>query len=216
LLLPRAEVGPALEMPASFGSKTARAAPRMSNSITEFDADGELAGVMERNIRALVERRHREDDQKPAQERIADAITQFTGSMRFVYIHLVLYGAWIIANLPGVPLPKFDPTFVVLAMFASVEAIFLSTFVLISQNRMAKLADKRADLDLQVSLLAEHEITRAITLLRDIAQKMELEGSKNPELSELARDVAPEKVLDKIEQFDRQTKHARSANKPPK
>jgi uncharacterized membrane protein len=188
----------------------------MSNSITEFNADSELAGVMERNIHALIERRRRENDQKPIQERIADAITKFAGSMWFVYIHLVLYGAWIIANLPGVPGPKFDPTYVVLAMFASVEAIFLSTFVLISQNRMAKLADKRADLDLQVSLLAEHEITRAITLLRDIAQKMELDASKNPELSELTRDVAPEKVLDKIEQFDQQTKHRRPVNNRPK
>ena len=70
-----------------------------------------------------------------------------------------LFGFWIVANLDWVPgVPAWDPSFVVLAMAASVEAIFLSTFVLISQNRMA--ADKRADLDLQVSLLAEHEVTR--------------------------------------------------------
>ena len=60
-------------------------------------------------------------------------------------------------------------------MFASVEAIFLSTFVLISQNRMAALADQRADLDLQISLLAEHEISRVIALATSIADRMGIE-----------------------------------------
>jgi uncharacterized membrane protein len=171
----------------------------MNNHSIESNPQSQLAGVMERNIQALIARRRQEEQRKPFQDRIADAITAFTGSMPFVYIHLIVFGLWIIANLPGVPFPKFDPTYVILAMFASVEAIFLSTFVLISQNRMAALADKRADLDLQVSLLAEHEISRAITLLRDIAARMDLKSSQNPELADLSRDVAPEQVLDKME-----------------
>ena len=122
--------------------------------------------MLERNIRALQLRREREEREATVEERVAEAITRFTGSMRFVYLHLVFYGFWIVANLGWRPrLPKFDPSFVVLAMVASVEAIFLSTFVLISQNRMAAAADKRADLDLQVSLLSEHEITRLVTLV---------------------------------------------------
>jgi uncharacterized membrane protein len=124
--------------------------------------------------------------------------------MRFVYIHLVLFGSWIIINLGWIPgVPKFDPSFVVLAMVASVEAIFLSTFVLISQNRMAALADRRADLDLQISLLAEHEITRLITLVTAIAERLELEVAQNPELAELSQDVAPEKVMEKMEAHER-------------
>ncbi len=83
-------------------------------------------------------------------------------------------------------------------MFASVEAIFLSTFVLISQNRMQERADRRADLDLQVSLLGEHEITRLISLVKHIAEKLDVEASRNPELRELEQDVAPEKVLDAL------------------
>ena len=75
-------------------------------------------------------------------------------------------------NLPGVPLPHFDPTCVVLAMVASVEAIFLSTFILITQNRIATQAQKRADLDLQISLLAEHEITRLLTLTVAMAERL--------------------------------------------
>lgn len=119
--------------------------------------------------------------------------------MSFVYLHLVLFGGWIIFNLPWVPVPKFDPSFVILAMFASVEAIFLSTFILITQNRMAETADKRADLDLQISLLAEHEVTKLLSLVSAIAEKMGIEEADNPELAELEQDVAPEKVLDEIE-----------------
>ena len=159
----------------------------------------ELAGVVERNIRALLARRQMEDRQKGVGERIADGVTRFTGSMRFVYIHLVLFGAWIVINLGWTPLRPFDPSFVVLAMVASVEAIFLSTFVLISQNRMQTLADKRADLDLQVSLLAEHEITQLVSLVTEMARRMGIEQAHDPELQELAQDVAPEKVLDEME-----------------
>jgi uncharacterized membrane protein len=105
----------------------------------------------------------------------------------------------VIWNLGLLGLPPFDESFVVLAMFASVEAIFLSTFVLISQNRMNIETDKRAELDLQSSLLAEHEITRLVILVTAIAKKLDIENATDPELGELAEDVQPEKVLDTIE-----------------
>ena len=163
-----------------------------------------LARVVERNIEALLLRRRDEEHGRSREERIADAVTRFTGSLRFVYIHLVLFGLWILINIGGLPgVPQFDPSFVVLAMVASVEAIFLSTFVLISQNRMAALADKRADLDLQISLLAEHEITRLISLVTAIAERLELDAAQNPELAELSQDVAPEKVIEKMEAHQR-------------
>jgi uncharacterized membrane protein len=159
-----------------------------------------MARVVERNVRALLARRAQDDQAKSRSERIADGVTRFAGSMTFVYIHLVMYGAWILVNLGAIPgFPRFDPTFVILAMEASVEAIFLSTFVLISQNRMSALADKRADLDLQVSLLSEHEITRMLSLVQQIAGRMGIQEAGDPELDELVRDVHPEKVLDKIE-----------------
>jgi uncharacterized membrane protein len=120
--------------------------------------------------------------------------------MRFVYLHLALFGFWIVANLGWLPgVPRWDPSFVVLAMIASVEAIFLSTFVLISQNRMSAAADKRADLDLQISLLAEHEVTKLVTLVSGIADKMGVRAVAGAELGEITQDVAPEAVLDEIE-----------------
>ncbi|UFS71622.1 DUF1003 domain-containing protein [Geomonas sp. RF6] len=158
-----------------------------------------MGAVVDRNIAALITRRQSEDARKTVEDRIADGITRFTGSMLFVYLHLMIFGSWIAINLGWIPrIPRFDPSFVVLAMAASVEAIFLSTFVLISQNRMQSASDRRADLDLHVSLLAEHEVTRLISLVTEIAEKMGIEEAKNPELQELAKDVAPERVLDKM------------------
>ncbi len=168
--------------------------------------DQSFAEVLERNIRALIERRHEEEQRQALEERIAAAITRFTGSMLFVYIHVVTFGLWIAINLGWTPLPRFDPTFVILAMAASVEAIFLSTFVLITQNRMAAVADKRAQLDLQISLLAEHEVTRIITLVAAIARKLNVEESKSPEIQELEKDVQPVRVLEKMEETERQVR----------
>jgi uncharacterized membrane protein len=159
-----------------------------------------LNRALERNIRALKAREKAEERRATFDERLAAAITAFAGSMRFVYLHLLIFGSWIVANLGWIPgLPPWDPTFVVLGMIASVEAIFLSTFVLISQNRMAAAADKRADLDLQVSLLAEHEVTRLVTLVSGIADRLGVETEADAEVEEIARDVAPEAVLDELE-----------------
>ena len=159
-----------------------------------------LSPVLERNIRALQLRRQREEKEATIEERVAEAITRFTGSMRFVYLHLAVFGFWIAANLDWVPgIAAWDPSFVVLAMVASVEAIFLSTFVLISQNRMAAAADKRADLDLQISLLAEHEVTRLVRLVSGIADRMGVKTEADADLKEITLDVAPEAVLDELE-----------------
>ncbi len=156
--------------------------------------------MLERNIHALNKRRKHEEARATAQEKLAQTITRFTGSMLFVYIHLAIFGFWIIANLGWVPgVPKWDESFVVLAMWASVEAIFLSTFVLISQNRMAAAADKRADLDLHVSLLTEHELTKLVELVTALAERAGVRANADPEIEEVKKDVAPEAVLDEIE-----------------
>ena len=160
-----------------------------------------LNSSLRRNIESLRARRVEEEARAPFEERVARAITKFTGSMLFVYVHALIYGAWIIANIGLIPaLPRWDPTFVVLAMVASVEAIFLSTFILITQNRMAAKADRRAELDLQVSLLAEHEITKLVQLVAEIAQRMGIPEAGRGEVEELKRTVAPEAVLDAIEE----------------
>jgi uncharacterized membrane protein len=170
-----------------------------------------LSNVLKGNIQALEDRRRQEAAVATREERIAEVITRFTGSMLFVYLHLALYGAWILINLGIVPgLFRFDPSFVVLAMVASVEAIFLSTFVLISQNRMAAAADKRADLDLHINLLAEHELTKLAGLVAAIAERIGIKADADAEIEEIKKDVAPEAVLDEIE-----TRQASESVRPP-
>ena len=160
----------------------------------------DLNTTLTRNIEALQERRKAESASASVQDKIADAITRFTGSLKFVFLHLAIFGFWIVANLGWVPgVPQWDESFVVLAMIASVEAIFLSTFVLISQNRMAALAEKRVELDLQISLLAEHEITKVVAMVAAIADHLGVLHEPAGEIEELKRNVAPEAVLDAID-----------------
>lgn len=158
-----------------------------------------LNDALSRNIAALEQRRAQEEAGASRQDRLAQRITRFTGSMRFVYLHLAIYGAWIVVNIGLVPMVRpFDPSFVILASEASVEAIFLSTFVLISQNRMALAADKRADLDLHINLLAEHEITKLAGAIDAIAGHLGIERAVPSEMQEVKKDVAPEAVLDEL------------------
>lgn len=162
-----------------------------------------LNSSLQRNIEALRRRRADEEARANGEERLARAITRFSGSIRFVYVHLLLYGAWIVANLGWIPgVTRWDPTFVVLAMIASVEAIFLSTFILITQNRMAATADRRAELDVQISLLAEAEITKLVELVSEIAAKMQVPSAEHQEIEEMKQLVHPEAVLDAIEEAE--------------
>lgn len=161
-----------------------------------------ISSRLDRNIAALLERRRQEAATATLQEKAAAAITRFAGSMIFVYIHALVFGGWIVINVGLLPiLPAFDPSMVVLAMVASVEAIFISTFVMISQNRMAEADDKRADLNLQISLLAEHETTQLLSILTAIAEKLGLDLAQKQEIAELQEDVTPEGVLDTIDKI---------------
>jgi len=159
----------------------------------------QTANVVERNVNALLHRKKEEDRKRTFQERMVDSVTAFAGSMLSLYAHLIFFGTWIILNLGWINLKPFDPNFIILATFAAVEAIFLTTFVLIGQKRMNAQADKWAELDLQVSLLTEHEITRVMNLVTAIAKKMQIEEAHDKEIEELSKDIHPEKVLDTIE-----------------
>lgn len=159
-----------------------------------------LSSVLARNIGRMEETRARDLAEASLSEKISDRITRFAGSMTFVAVHAVAYGLWLAANLGAIPAVKpFDPSFVVLAMEASVEAIFLSTFVLISQNRMMGAAARQSGLDLQINLLAEHELTRLVKLVDAMATKMGVELVDRDELKEIEEDVSPEAVLDGLE-----------------
>jgi uncharacterized membrane protein len=158
-----------------------------------------LADVVERNIAAIIEMREQFEASKTRQDRMADALTAFSGSLTFVYLHAIWFGLWVVLNIGWLKIKPFDPyPFGLLTMVVSLEAIFLSTFVLVSQNRMGAVADRRADLDLQINLLSEHEVTRLLTLVDAIADHLGLSVGEDSEVDELKRDTAPEMVLEEI------------------
>jgi uncharacterized membrane protein len=155
--------------------------------------------VIERNVRALVEHFAEQERSHSHGERIALSISRFIGSMKFVYLHIVVIALWILGDLGLLPgIPNYDTTFAVLGTVTSIEAIFLATFVLIAQNRMAAQEEIRNHLDVQVSLLNEHETTHILRLVTAIADKMGLEESRDPSIQELLRDLEPQEMIDRI------------------
>lgn len=138
--------------------------PRLGSAATPEPV---VASIVEQNIRSLLLARQQSDAARGGQERAAAWLTFASGTMAFVYFHAAWFVVWMVLNAGVGGLPTFDPfPFGLLTMMVSLEAIFLSTFVLISQNRSAALAGRRSDLDLQTNLLTEHEITRSCGSLR--------------------------------------------------
>jgi uncharacterized membrane protein len=167
-----------------------------------------LAHIVERNIEAIDLYRREAEDARTFRDRIADGVTRFAGSIPFIYFHVLWFGVWVLANLEIGGFPAFDPfPFGLLTTIVSLEAIFLSTFVLVSQNRQAEISERRAELDLQFDLLAEYEVTRILKLVDAIAKKMDLEESDKEEIKELKRDVKPESVLQELENKVEENNH---------
>src|SRR4029078_2903462 len=169
-----------------------------------------LASIVENNIEAMEKHREEAEEARTLQDRIADWITDFSGSMLFVYFHVVWFAVWIFLNVGFDGLKAFDPfPYGLLTTMVYLEAIFLSTFVLVSQNRQAAIAEQRAELDLQINLLSEYELTRVLMLVDALAEKMDVEICDKDELKELEEDIEPASVLHQIERKTHEQK------KPP-
>lgn len=143
--------------------------------------------VTDKNIKAIARLEKRAAQKHTHGERVAAAVTRFAGSVQFIVIHVVWFVLWIAANahlLPGiVPWDPFPYSF--LTLVVSLEAIFLSLLVLMTQNRLTRDADKRAQLDLQINLLAEQESTATLQMLEKICQHLgiNIEGEIQAQLS---------------------------------
>jgi len=161
-----------------------------------------LSKVIERNIRTIIHLRTKAASERDMQGRVADVITDFSGRMVFAYIHIVWFGIWILLNTGWFGLRAFDPfPYGLLTMVVSLEAIFLSTFVLISQNRQAEETERRADLDLHIGLLTEHELTRVLQMLDAVQDKLGIVDHANSDLADLEMETKPEDVLAEIERL---------------
>jgi len=161
-----------------------------------------LSKVIERNIRTIIHLRTKAEHERSLQGRIADAITSFSGRMIFAYLHIAWFGVWILLNTGRLGVSVFDPfPYGLLTMVVSLEAIFLSTFVLISQNRLGEETERRADLDLHIGLLTEHELTRVLQMLDAIQDKLGIVDHANSDLADLEMETKPEDVLAEIERL---------------
>ena len=168
-----------------------------------------LSDVIERNIQNQVRLRIEAVARRTFQERMADAITAFSGSMNFLYLHALWFGLWLLLNTGWFGIRPFDPfPYSLLTMIVSLEAIFLSTFVLISQNRSGAEADRRADLALHVGLLTEHEVTRGLQMLDAIQERLGVAHDPETDLAQLEVETRPEDVLAEIQRL-RRLEHAR-------
>jgi uncharacterized membrane protein len=176
--------------------------------VPPMEYDPLLNSVIERNIRTMTRDRLQVLQDRSREDRAADRITDFSGRMPFVYFHIVWFGAWIIINSGLVGIEPFDPfPFSFLTMVVSLEAIFLATFVLISQNRFSVEADRRAELALHVSLLSEHEITRLLQMVDAVQQKLGIEYGKDYELAQLEKVTKPEDMLAAIRRMAEQVEN---------
>lgn len=160
-----------------------------------------VGDLTQHNIQTILELEKSEKHLLSRTDRFAKAIAKFGGSMPFVAFNLIFVTAWIIFNSwPGKV--HFDPfPFNLLGLMASVEAILISTFILISQNHDAALAEQRNQLDLQINLLAEQENTKMLAMLKLIANKLGVDVSQDPDVEVLEQMTEPEQLAAQIKEL---------------
>jgi len=164
------------------------------------------------NVRTMRRLEELETAHRSIADRMANFVARFCGSMTFVWCHVAIFGAWIAWNaIPG--FNHFDPyPFTFLTLCVSLEAIFLSSFILISQNYEMRISDRRNQLDLQIDLLSEQENTKMLQLLERIALKVGAVSQADPELKMLEQATQPEQLAREIDEaFD----HPSPPGEPP-
>ena len=133
-------------------------------------------------------------------DRMAAFIAGFCGSIWFVWLHVVLFAGWVGFNVwPGSA--HFDPfPFTFLTLMVSLEAIFLSSFIMISQNYELRVSERRNQLDLQINLLTEQENTKMLQLLARIARQVGVQDVDDHAIRILTENTDPEKLIAQIEE----------------
>ena len=128
-------------------------------------------------------------------EVLADQMIEFASSSPFLVVHAVVFIAWIVWNIPGIGLPQFDPyPYGLLTTIVSLEAIFLSIFVLMTQSRESRIGELREELTLQVNLRMEEEITKTLHLVAGLYARLGLKMADDPELRAMLEPLDPKKI----------------------
>jgi uncharacterized membrane protein len=155
------------------------------------------------HIDSIVRQEEQALKQRSITERIADAVGIFAGSPSFIVLHLALLAAWLLINNGEIPwIRPFDPyPFSLCAMIVAVEAVFLSSFILMRQNRMMRRGGSRNHLNLQIDLLAEKEITKLLQMTRAICGKMGLMNIvEDTEIRELSQNTSIESLSQTLDE----------------
>jgi len=165
---------------------------------SETHSTNSVDQLTERNVTVIRELEEAAKEERTRTDRFAEAIANFCGSMTFVWVHVVWFGIWILINV--IPrLPHIDPfPFTFLTLVVSLEAIFLSTFILISQNHDSKISERRNHLDLQINLLSEQENTQMLVMLRAIAEKVGANLSRDDQVEALSEETEPQRLVKQI------------------
>ncbi|HTH80198.1 MAG TPA: DUF1003 domain-containing protein [Ramlibacter sp.] len=155
--------------------------------------------VTRENVEAMRRLEEAQERRRTPADRVAAGIARFCGSMVFVWIHVALFAGWIGYNT--VPwFRAFDPyPFTFLTLVVSLEAIFLSTFILISQNYDMRISERRNQLDLQINLLSEQENTKMLQVLELIAKKVGAHVDEDPQIRALAEATHPDSLVRQID-----------------
>lgn len=152
------------------------------------------------NVRSIAQLEKAAQAQQTTADRVADRITRFCGSMPFVWVHVVWFTGWILFNtiLQAKPIDPYPFNF--LTLIVSLEAIFLSTFIMISENRQSRIDERRSHLDLQINLLSEQENTKMLQLLEGISKKLGVDPSDDPDVAVLEQATRPQQLIEQIEE----------------
>jgi uncharacterized membrane protein len=144
----------------------------------------------------------RADEKRSWSERMADRLTTAFGSMVFLVLNVVWFVVWIVINVGLIPgIEPFDPfPFGFLTMVVSLEAIALAIIVLMSQNRAAKIAELREEVDLQVNILTEKELTKLLRIVTLLAEKEGINLAQDKELRAMLRPSDTEKIEEAVKQ----------------
>jgi uncharacterized membrane protein len=183
----------------------------MTRSAEDEPQPDDSASVLDRNVQAIARWEQAALHDRSRAERFADRITEAAANGWVILIHMAWFGLWILINAGLVtPIAPFDPfPFPLLTMVVSLEAIFLTLFVLASQNRFSQQADKRAHLDLQIDLLAEQEMTIVLRLLEDVARKLEVNtGATSGRMRELLKTTDIHRLADRLDRINHRSEKA--------
>ena len=161
---------------------------------------GSVEALTRRNVERIQALEDAEHEKAKAADRAADAIARYAGSLPFVWVTVLLIGGWVAWNSAAPERQRIDPfPFSFLTLVLSIEAIFLSIFILMSQNRAARVNEKRSHLDLQLNLLSEQENTKMLLMLEQIGKAVGAEMRKDPDVEVLVQATRPEALSRQID-----------------